>query len=460
MEQSSPYTEVCKEKIPVLSAEIFIIPLETDSFIIYAPLRRSAFVGNKRIVNFLANLKNGIYDASADEDGSLSIFLRKLRIVDAGEEELPITAFTGIPEPTAISLFLTTACNLRCSYCYASAGDHKPTFMPPEVARQGIDFIITNAIKYDEEVIEINYHGGGEPMLHERVMFDSLAYARQEAGKYGLKVIASTATNGVLNDSQIEKVITHLQGVSVSFDGLPEAHDTYRVTPSGKGSSEQVIHTLRKFDEAGFNYGIRVTVTADRIYQMADSVEFICSNFKPKRIMVEPAYQIGRWADAPSSETEAFINGFRKARKRAEKYGHALDFSGARAGLLSNHFCGISQDTFALTVNGYVSACYEVFSEENQWSKVFIYGKAETGKGYQFDMERLTFLRNQAVQHREYCNGCFAKWSCAGDCYHKALTVTKTLEFTGTDRCNIIRELTKDQLLSYISNSGNMCWTG
>lgn len=451
--------ETVSRTVPALSAEIFVIPLENETFLVYAPLRHSAFIGNARIVNFLAELKKGTYNAGIDEDGSLTAFLSTLKMINAGEEELPLATYTGMPLPTEVTLFLTTACNLRCTYCYASAGDNKARFMPIEVAKRGIDFIIKNAIKKNHNQIDICYHGGGEPIMNERVMHESLSYANHCAEKQGLEVIASTATNGVLNDKQIDWIITHLQGASLSFDGLPEVHDKHRITPSGKGSSEQVMHTLKRFDEADFFYGIRVTVTADQIDKMPDSVEYICSHSKPIQIQVEPAYQIGRWTDAPSAETEAFIAGFREARIRAKKFGQHIMFSGARAGLLTNHFCGISQDSFALTADGSVSSCYEVFSEDNPLGNIFIYGKPDKwNDGYTFDMKRLDFLRKQAVEYRDYCRGCFAKWSCAGDCYHKAVAVNKTTKFMGSDRCSIIRELTKDQILSKIVESGGMYW--
>jgi uncharacterized protein len=219
------------------------------------------------------------------------------------------------------------------------------------------------------------------------------------------------------------------------------------------------MHTIRRFDQAAFPYGIRVTVTADQIPTMVDSIEFICSQFKAQRIQVEPAYQIGRWSHAPSAETEGFIAGFREAQIRARCYGKEIAFSAARLGALTNHFCGITQDTFALSPDGNVSACYEVFSEENAWAKVFFYGKRDESKqGYTFDLEKLGHLRKQSVQHREYCRGCFAKWTCAGDCYHKSLTVNGSLEFQGSDRCNITRELTKDQILAKIVASGGLFW--
>jgi uncharacterized protein len=444
---------------PRLSAELFMIPLGDFSFIIYAPLRRAAFVANARTVNFLADLQTGKFDETADPDGALVEFLRGLEILDAGEEHLPITTFDGTPAQTSLTLFLTTACNLRCTYCYAAAGDTPTKLMSLETARRGIDYVARNAARSKAPSFEINFHGGGEPTVNWRTMTGSMEYAQKVAAELGLMVYASSATNGVLTDDQIDWIVANLHGASLSFDGLPAVHDKHRPTVTGKGSSEQVMHTIRSFDAAGFRYGIRVTVTADQIPMMADSIEFICSHFKVQRIQVEPAYQIGRWTNAPSAETEGFIAGFREAQARAHHYGKEISFSAARVGILTNHFCGITQDTFALSPDGNVSACYEVFSEENVWAKVFFYGKPDAINGtYAFDLGKLAHLRQQSVQNRDYCRGCFAKWTCAGDCYHKSLTVNSSLEFAGSDRCNIIRELTKDQILSKIAGSGGLFW--
>ncbi|MEP7338400.1 MAG: radical SAM protein [Acidobacteriota bacterium] len=451
-------TAECAESPPLLTAETFVIPSLAGRYIVYAPLRRAAFIANARVVNFLADLQAGRFDAAADPDGSLTEFLRHLELIDAGPEELPITTFSGEPEPTEVTLFLTTACNLRCTYCYASAGDRPAKFMSLEVARRGIDFVLANAVRKQIPAIGITYHGGGEPTLNWRVMTESLQYAREVAAT-GIEVKASTASNGVLTDEQINWITTNLQGVSLSFDGLPAAHDRHRLTVLGTGSSERVIHTLKRFDDAQFNYGIRVTVTKDQIPLLPDSIEFICAQFHPARIQVEPAYQIGRWEHAPSAETEEFIGAYRQAQQRARQHGHEIYFSGARVGLLTNHFCGVTQDSFALSPDGNVSACYETFSEENTWAQKFFYGQPDAqSNSYRFNLPVLNHLRQQAVQHRSYCQGCFAKWNCGGDCYHKSLTVNGADEFAGTDRCHIIRELTKDQILDRIDVAGGIFW--
>ncbi|MBK7999651.1 MAG: hypothetical protein IPK15_13280 [Verrucomicrobia bacterium] len=196
----------------MLSAEVFVVPLEENRYIAYAPLRRAAFVANQRVVQLLAGIERGTFEPGMEADGSLLEFLRRLEIVDAGEEEQPVTAFIGDPEPTTVTLFLTTACNLRCTYCYAAAGDTSTKFMPLEVAKRGIDFVAKNAKKKGAPVFEIAYHGGGEPTVNWHVMVSALDYARMKANELGLQVLASSATNGMLKDEQIDWVVANLGG--------------------------------------------------------------------------------------------------------------------------------------------------------------------------------------------------------------------------------------------------------
>jgi len=444
---------------PILTAEIFTLPLGVGQYLLYAPLHRTAFIGNARAVNFLADLKTGLDVSSADPDGVLIQFLRHLEILDAVPKSHPITEFQDEPEPTTVSLFLTTACNLRCTYCYASAGDTPKKFMPLDVAKRGINFVANNAARLDVGRFEVAFHGGGEPTVNWPIMTQAMDYAREKAEEQGLKVSAGAATNGVMNDTQIDWVIANLESVSLSCDGLPTVNDQHRLMLNGQGSSERIMHTLRRFDAAGFRYGLRITVTQDQIPQLPVSVDFLCREFNPVRLQVEPVYQLGRGRDAESAETDAFINAYRAARECAYQHGRELTYSGARLDTLTNHFCGVSRDSFCLSPDGNVSACYEAFTENGEVSGVFFYGApAVDGNGYEFDTAKLEHLRQQAVQHKPYCQGCYAKWHCAGDCYHKALAANGPGQFTGSARCHITRELIKDQILGQIVQAGGAVW--
>ncbi len=359
---------------PNLTAELFIIPTD-GAYIVYAPLRQAAFVANAATVNLLAALQSGAEIPLDDDCQNLVALLRHLLIIDGGPEVPPVTAHHGTPKPTTCTLFLTTGCNLRCTYCYAAAGDTPLKRMPLAVARRGIDFVLGNAIELGQPGIELAYHGGGEPSLNWETLTGSYAYAAELTAANGLELKAAMASNAVLPEEKIDWIINHLDGVSVSLDGIPEVHDKHRLTISGNGSSAAVSRTLHRFDAAGFNYGLRLTATADHLAFLPASIEYICRTFSPAKIQVEPAYQLGRWRNAPSAETEEFLNMFREARAIASQHGHELYFSGARLGLLTNHFCGMSQDSFCLTADGNVSSCYEVFLEENRWADKFIYGQ-------------------------------------------------------------------------------------
>ncbi|MBL8826232.1 MAG: radical SAM protein [Planctomycetaceae bacterium] len=441
-----------------MTAELFSIPVG-DAYLVYAPIRQAAFLANAAVVNLLADLQQGSPDLSVPGANEWLELLRQLEIVDGGEETKPVTTFRGDPKPTTVTLFLTTACNLRCTYCYASAGDTPTRVMTLEVAQRGIDFVLANAIELGKCEIEIAYHGGGEPSVNWKTLTESWEYAYRKAAEAGIQVRAAMASNGVMADDKIDWIIKHLDGVSLSFDGLPEVHDTHRLTVLGQGSSSAVMHTISRFDAAGFPYGLRLTVTREHLDKIEASVRFICENYRPQRIQVEPAYALGRWRDAPSAETAEFINGFRAASAVASAYGHNLEFSGARVGTLANHFCGVTQDSFCLTADGSVSGCYEVFLEQNNWSDYFMYGRYNVEKStYDFNLPILNNLRKQTVEKHEFCQGCFAKWTCGGDCHHKALDINGPGEFAGTDRCHIIRELTLDQILQKVADSGGLFW--
>jgi uncharacterized protein len=444
---------------PVLSAEVFSIPLEDSKYIVYAPARRSAFVGNAEVVRLIAQLRSGVGGDFEPANPALVKLLRALDMVDAGPETTPSAIYQGEPAPVALTLFLTTACSLRCTYCYASAGNLAPRSMTMDTARRGIDFIVANAARLASPHCELGFHGGGEPTMNWSVLTGSFEYARERAAARQLELRASVATNGMLNDAQVDWIVAHLGSANISCDGLPEVHDRCRLTVSGQGSSQRVFGTLRRFDEARFKYGLRLTVTAEHIRRLPESVEFLAATFRPASIQVEPVYLLGRGADETSAESSAFIEAYREAAACALRHGLSINFSGARVGTLTNHFCGVSRDSFSLSADGNVTACFEAFAEDNPLAGTFFYGRpAEDGPGYVFDRAALEGLRSQGVEKREHCRDCFAKWSCGGDCYYKWMAASGGGEFNGSPRCHVIRELTRDQILEKIAGAGGLSW--
>jgi uncharacterized protein len=441
-------------KRATVTGELFVLTLGDDQFLIYAPLQQSAVIVNNSMVRVLQAFLQNPNSLDAPADPTVDLF-RSLGIVDPGPERFPIRALPATPEPFEATLLLTTACNFRCAYCYASTGEVQPQFMSLETAARAIRFVVSNAVRRGAPVVGFSFHGGGEPTLNWAVLTDSAEYARRMSAESGLGLGLTLATNGYLSDDQTDWVLANLTGVSLSFDGLPEVHDANRPTVAGCGTSERVMRTMHRFDEAGFSYGVRVTVLASQISRLPESVDFIFSNFRPRMVQIEPVYQLGRGRAQESAETEEFIAQYRAARARWP----AMMFSGAKVDVLANHFCAATADGMCVSAAGNLTSCAEVFSEESLFARHFFYGRpAATSDGFEFDAGTLAFLRSCAVENREFCRECFAHWTCAGDCLHKVLDYSGGGPPTGAGRCRVVRELTKDLILERIAQAGGVAW--
>ena len=439
-----------------LPTELFVLPVSESAYLIYAPLRRAALLANAALVEFLRELQNGARPAGANPEAAA--FLRHCRILDGEEEIVPGRAPAGPPRPRTATLLLTNACNLRCRYCYAAAGEKPPQFMPIETARRAIDFVAGNAATARARRFDVDFHGGGEPSVNWAVLQQAHEYASGVAQTLGLELRSSLTTNGVLTPENRAWIVAHLDSANVSFDGLPEVQDANRCFPSGRGSSDIVLGTLRAFDRAGFRYSIRMTVTPESLPHLARSVAFLCRRFRPRGIQVEPLYRMGRGSSAAETAPELFIEAYRAARRMSTKAARLLRFSGARFPLLTSRFCGVANDNFCVSPAGNVSACHEVTDEQQPWAEHFFYGRPAAA-GYRFDAPAYTALREHTVARLDYCADCFARFSCAGDCPHKAFHWNAG-EFAGAGRCDAIRALTQDQILEGIAASGGVVWMG
>jgi uncharacterized protein len=444
-----------------LCTEAFIIPYE-GIYLAYFPLRRAAFPGNASTVNFLYSLKSQSgADASLEEQALLE-FLNDLGVLgDAGD--FPPAVPEDEPfEPTRVTLFLTTRCNLRCLYCYASAGTDPGRDMDIDLARRAIELVARNAVAQGKHSIEVAFHGGGEPTINWTILTGAVAYAKELADELNLEPRFKAASNGVFSAEQCRWIVSNLSGMSLSVDGLAEIHDYHRPLAGDGGSSEIVLRTLEAFEKAGFPFSIRTTVTATSCEEVPKGVEFLLNVCRPKQIMLEPVYELGRARGKNLNVMpEKFVASFREARKIADQYDTPLIYSAARLEVLTGRFCGACSGSFCITPTGKVSACYETFEEGAECSDHFLFGRYDPAScSFIFDGEKLEQIKKRNVQSIPWCQGCFCKWHCAGDCPNLVRHASVDGEFTGHSRCEITRALILDQILSKIRESGGAFWKG
>lgn len=166
-----------------------------------------------------------------------------------------------VKPPRLIAWELTTACNLACIHCRASAIKEP---QPGELSTDQAKHFVDELIEYKPIIILT----GGEPLLRADV-YDIAQYIK---GK-GMRAVL--ATNGTLLTPEIVRRLINagIQRVSISIDGAnKEMHDVFRGEP---GAFEGALRGIDILKEEGLSFQINTTITKrnlteiPRIYDLA-----------------------------------------------------------------------------------------------------------------------------------------------------------------------------------------------
>jgi uncharacterized protein len=437
-----------------LAPDVFVIRApENDAFILYAPLLGVAAQINAELADAVARLKVAPEQCWTLIGSEATNALLQLGLLS--QQPFPDLAPDSRAEafaPTSVSLFLTTACNLGCTYCYASANESPKSLAWP-VAKRAIELVFDNARAGKAPSVGITLHGGGEASLEWELVQQIVAYARQKSRAEAIALKLSIGTNGVMPEGRARWLARNLHSATVSLDGSRETHDRNRPTVGGGKSYDVVLRTLRIFDEEGFNYGLRMTVTDDSVQRLSEAVLEICNLLAVRTIQVEPVFPVGRAArnDLAAPEARRFIASYRRAEAIAREHGRKLTYSGARLGTISDRFCGAPGRSFAVTPSGAVSSCYEISEEDDPRANAFFWGQYDAEENaFLLDEERRIAQSTMTVHGKVGCADCFCKWHCAGDCSAKLASLGDARDTSLNPRCVVNRTLTRDQLVRAI----------
>ena len=441
-----------------LATEVFSLPRGREH-LVYAPLLQTSVVVNDAALNLLADIaakRTVTRDARTREVLDLLVELQLIartngRRRTSGAAPVPAATVAADLEPTAlrptaVTLFLTTACNLRCVYCYASGGE-QPRYLDEQVALDAVDFVVDNAVAGGQAKATVTFHGGGEQTLAGEVMRSCVEHARRRCEEHALELSTGTATNGVMSDGMREYLAQSMTSVMVSIDGPAAVQDRLRPQADGGPSSAAVERTLERLSESACTLGARLTCTPRALDHAVETVRHLVDAYRISTIHLEPLFVCGRSLGnglrPPSAER--FVEVFRACREHASGHDVEVAYSGAHQASLSCSFCQVSRPSFNVTTEGDVTACYEVTGRDDTRADTFIYGSHDPARrSFVFDEARIATLRRLTVNDAPRCARCFAKYHCAGDCPSKRL-------YPGADdavvaRCAINRRLTLDQL--------------
>lgn len=219
-----------------------------------------------------------------------------MRVHEASGDRGSCAGLGGSYRRFGLTLVLTSACNLRCDYCYARTEVVRT--MPWPVGERAIVRAL-NSLDADG-VLELGFFGG-EPLLEARLLLRLADFARVKSGITGHRLNMHLTTNGTVASEDAWRVMRadDIQ-VSVSCDGLPGVHDRHRCRPDGLGSSAAVLPLLRRLVDEGRNPAVIMVVRPDTLQSLPEGIVFL----RDLGIgFVQPALDL--WAEWSPSDLES-----------------------------------------------------------------------------------------------------------------------------------------------------------
>lgn len=178
-------------------------------------------------------------------------------------------------------------CNMKCKYCF-----YKEELSHSQYVHMGImndetmEVLVERICREVEQRIQITFQGG-EPTLAGLDYFRKFTELVNQKKSAGLEISWSFQTNGILIDENWAEFFreNHFL-VGLSFDGMPQYHDRYRLDIQENGTAEQVLKTWRLLQKHRVETNLLCVVTKqtarkpERIYHYmkelgADFLQFI-----------------------------------------------------------------------------------------------------------------------------------------------------------------------------------------
>lgn len=336
--------------------------------------------------------------------------------------------------PTRIILLPTTDCNLKCKYCYASAGIAKKKYMSWESAKAAIDYTFNNFLtKYKtsngRKAYSLGFMGGGEPTLNFDVITKSTQYVRELGKKENVETVIDLTTNAVLDNEKLQWICENVDFIRISFDGPRDIQNLQRPSDS-VDSYEAVCKSINTFDKFRKNYLIRCTVTSDIVRRMPEILEFYLNNFQleKKSIIFNPVYVCGSCTNnnIQSIEEKVFAEKFIECQKMVENIDVDIvsSYDRVRTAVIPKlPYCGFKKGNCFFTPDGYLSTCSEVDSIEDIRAPFFFFGK------YEEDTKELMIAEDKLKQlykvgsTKTTCTSCNISSFCPGMCLVRGLNL-------------------------------------
>ncbi|MFH0816551.1 MAG: radical SAM protein [Methanobacteriota archaeon] len=314
-------------------------------------------------------------------------------------------------EMKILYLNITRECNLRCTYCYASAGAQREK----ELTLEEIKKLLSEFHALGKGTRQNVIITGGEPLLRKD-FWQIAEYARS----LGLVLVLSS--NGLLIDRETARKLGKLfGGVQISLDGDREMHDKCR----GKGSFDGATRGIENLVEAGITPSISATVTKEN-FKKLDNLWDVCDKYKIKHVKTNPIIPLGR-AESDRDEImlsrDEYIELWRATKQQLKKRRLEVTidnersiFSGGTSFKGTGNSCGAGRTSISFESNGDAYPCQASHLPQFLCGNIREKSLEEIVTG----AEVLKDWMGRSINDIPGCSSCEWKMYCGGGCFLQA----------------------------------------
>ncbi len=309
-----------------------------------------------------------------------------------------------------LTLHLTTACNMRCAYCYSPpqpAGG-----MTEQVAQQALSL----GARLTKDSCGIVFFGG-EPLLHKELIANVITAAGQSAAVTQPAFHFKVTTNGLLLDEPfLEFAGEHDLLIAMSFDGIEPVQDRHRRLLDGAPSFTLLRRRLELLLEYSPYASVIVVVNPDTAQHLAESVTFL-ADLGVRYLIVSLNYaadwQATHFAMLEQQYqrlVEIYLEWTRQGRKFYLSPFEVKIASHIKGPDCCRDRCELAQRQISVSPTGHLFPCVQ-FTRAGSNSSWCI-GHVSTG----IDERALARIRTAAQRAKEPCHQCAIQCRCNHTC--------------------------------------------
>lgn len=316
------------------------------------------------------------------------------------------------PKLTTLFFELTDGCNLNCRHCGSRCSVINRTILDTGIIKK---VLFEVAERYDPKSIMIAITGG-EPILHPDCI-EIIRYAHDFKFKIGM------TSNGTLIDMDTARRLkkSGLNTISISIDGIGEAHDGLRMV---KGSFNKAVEGILALKEAGIEPQVTTVVHKHNINELDKIYEFVVKNdiYSWRLTNVDP---IGRALEDAEMllDHDDMIRLFEFIKEKRfdpdndieVTYGcaHFVTFEYER-NIRNFYFqCVAGTKAASVMANGDIGACLDI-----ERRKTLVQGNAYKDNFIDIWENKFQFFRQNRSELSAKCSICEHRNVCMGDSAH------------------------------------------